>query len=125
VSTQGGADVSLSGGPCVGSISEATQGYSRFVLTSPLRAGLFDSADVLRLTAPEIGLLVEVGRLDWRRIDPAIFGTLFERGLDRAQRTQLGAHYTRRDDIHARVVAAARDAEAAGSELDALSAVLW
>jgi type II restriction/modification system DNA methylase subunit YeeA len=61
--------------------------------------GLFDSADVLRLTAPEIGTLVEVGRLDWGRIEPAIFGTLFERGLDPAQRTQLGAHYTSRDDI--------------------------
>jgi hypothetical protein len=87
--------------------------------------GLFDSADVLRLTAPEIGLLVEVGRLDWGRIEPAIFGTLFERGLDPAQRTQLGAHYTSRDDIHARVVAAAHDAEAAGSEAGASSAVLW
>jgi hypothetical protein len=61
--------------------------------------GLFDSADVLRLSTPEIGLLVEVGRLDWGRIEPAIFGTLFERGLDPAQRTQLGAHYTSRDDI--------------------------
>ena len=61
--------------------------------------GLFDSAEVLTLTAPEIGLLVEVGRLDWGRIEPAIFGTLFERGLDPSQRTQLGAHYTSRDDI--------------------------
>jgi hypothetical protein len=61
--------------------------------------GLFDSAGVLRLTAPEIGLLVEIGRLDWGRVEPAIFGTLFERGLDPAQRTQLGAHYTSRDDI--------------------------
>ncbi len=61
--------------------------------------GLFDSADVLTLTAPEIGMLVEIGRLDWGRIEPAIFGTLFERGLDPAQRTQLGAHYTSRDDI--------------------------
>jgi type II restriction/modification system DNA methylase subunit YeeA len=61
--------------------------------------GLFDSAEVLRLTAPEIGLLLDIGRVDWGRIEPAIFGTLFERGLDPAQRTQLGAHYTSRDDI--------------------------
>jgi len=61
--------------------------------------GLFDSAEVLTLTTPEIGLLVEVGHLDWSRIEPAIFGTLFERGLDPDQRTQLGAHYTSRDDI--------------------------
>ena len=95
------------------------------MLASPLRAGLFDSADVLRLTAPEIGLLVEVGRLDWRRTEPAVFGTLFERGLDRAPRTQLGAHDASGDDIHARVVAAVYDAEAAGSEPDAASAALW
>ncbi|MGK2852290.1 MAG: class I SAM-dependent DNA methyltransferase, partial [Candidatus Limnocylindrales bacterium] len=31
--------------------------------------------------------------------EPAIFGTLFERGLDPDQRAQLGAHYTGRDDI--------------------------
>ncbi len=61
--------------------------------------GLFDLADVLTLTAPEIGLLLEVGRLDWSLIEPAIFGTLFERGLDPSQRAQLGAHYTSRDDI--------------------------
>ncbi len=61
--------------------------------------GLFDSTDVLTLTSPEIGILLDVGRLDWSRIEPAIFGTLFERGLDPSQRTQLGAHYTGRDDI--------------------------
>ncbi|WP_197710973.1 type IIL restriction-modification enzyme MmeI [Chromatium okenii] len=27
-------------------------------------------------------------------IEPSIFGTLFERGLDPNQREQLGAHYT-------------------------------
>ena len=61
--------------------------------------GLFDSPDVLTLTTSEIGTLLEVSRLDWGRIEPAIFGTLFERGLDPSQRAQLGAHYTSRDDI--------------------------
>ena len=61
--------------------------------------GLFDSPEVLTLTAPEIGTLLEIGRLDWSRIEPAIFGTLFERGLDPGQRARLGAHYTSRDDI--------------------------
>jgi type II restriction/modification system DNA methylase subunit YeeA len=32
--------------------------------------------------------------LDWSAIEPAIFGTLFERGLDPDKRSQLGAHYT-------------------------------
>ena len=61
--------------------------------------GLFDSDEVLELTAPEIGTLVSVGKLNWALIEPAIFGTLFERGLDPSQRTALGAHYTGRADI--------------------------
>jgi len=40
-----------------------------------------------------------VSKLDWSQIEPAIFGTLFERGLDPDQRTQLGAHYTDRTSI--------------------------
>jgi len=40
--------------------------------------GLFDSAEVLTLTTAEIGTLVEVGHLDWGRIEPAIFGTRVE-----------------------------------------------
>jgi len=37
---------------------------------------------------------VNVSLLDWSAIEPSIFGTLFERGLDPAKRSQLGAHYT-------------------------------
>ena len=51
------------------------------------------------LTGTEIQTLIEVSRLNWALIEPAIFGTLFERGLDPNQRAQLGAHYTGRDDI--------------------------
>lgn len=56
--------------------------------------GLFDSNEVLSLETKEIDLLRWVGRLDWSQINPAIFGTLFERGLDPSKRAQLGAHYT-------------------------------
>ena len=56
--------------------------------------GLFDSAAVLPLTDEDISLIDRVSRLDWSQVEPAIFGTLFERGLDPSKRTQLGAHYT-------------------------------
>ncbi|MHB8959290.1 MAG: class I SAM-dependent DNA methyltransferase [Candidatus Limnocylindrales bacterium] len=61
--------------------------------------GLFDTPDVIELTGSEITTLLEVSRLNWALIEPAIFGTLFERGLDPEQRAQLGAHYTDRDAI--------------------------
>ena len=56
--------------------------------------GLFETVDVLPLAAAEITLLHAASRLDWSEIEPSIFGTLFERGLDPKKRAQLGAHYT-------------------------------
>ncbi len=61
--------------------------------------GLFAHVDPLPLTGPEIAGLLDASRLDWGAIEPAIFGTLFERGLDPGQRAALGAHYTGRSDI--------------------------
>lgn len=56
--------------------------------------GLFATVTVPLLTAHEIKVLAEVADSDWQAIDPSIFGTLFERGLDPAKRSQLGAHHT-------------------------------
>lgn len=61
--------------------------------------GLFDGGHVLPLTLEEIKTVDRVSRLDWSQVEPAIFGTLFERGLDPDKRSQLGAHYTDRDSI--------------------------
>lgn len=61
--------------------------------------GLFDGGEVLPLTREEIATVDRVSRLDWSQVEPAIFGTLFERGLDPSKRSQLGAHYTDRGAI--------------------------
>ncbi len=60
---------------------------------------LFVPGPILELTPEEIESLYAAARLDWSAVDPSIFGTLFERGMDPAKRSQLGAHYTSRDDI--------------------------
>jgi len=54
---------------------------------------------VFDLSVVDIETLLRVSKLDWSAIEPAIFGTLFERSLDPDKRSQLGAHYTSRDDI--------------------------
>ena len=56
--------------------------------------GLFDDDATLRLDADDLKLLLAACVLDWSSIEPSIFGTLFERGLDPSKRSQLGAHYT-------------------------------
>ena len=60
---------------------------------------LFENANAFDLTAAEMKALFAAAQLDWGAVDPSIFGTLFERGLDPAKRSQLGAHYTSREDI--------------------------
>jgi type II restriction/modification system DNA methylase subunit YeeA len=61
--------------------------------------GLFADGEVVPLDAEEIRLLRRIASFNWGQIEPAIFGTLFERGLDPAKRSQLGAHYTDRGSI--------------------------
>ena len=61
--------------------------------------GLFDDAPAVPLAEAEINLLHTAAAQDWSAVEPAIFGTLFERSLDPSKRAQIGAHYTSREDI--------------------------
>lgn len=61
--------------------------------------GLFADDHVLPVTTEDIEQLRSAAGRDWSQIDPSILGTLFERGLDPAKRSQLGAHYTDRAKI--------------------------
>lgn len=61
--------------------------------------GLFSDDEALELQADELRVLAEAARLDWSSVEPAIFGTLFERSLDPRKRAQLGAQYTGPEDV--------------------------
>ena len=70
------------------------RGRVGFVPVAWFNGGLFEDDAALPLTAADVDLVQGAARLDWADVDPAIFGTLFERGLDPGKRSQLGAHYT-------------------------------
>lgn len=61
--------------------------------------GLFDDAPALELTPAGIDALKRAAAQDWAAVEPSVFGTLFERSLDPDKRSQIGAHYTSREDI--------------------------
>ncbi len=64
--------------------------------------GLFsdvESDPIINIASAWLGKLLLVARADWDTVEPAILGTLFERSLDPDKRSQIGAHYTSRDDI--------------------------
>lgn len=73
-------------------------GFSPVLRTDLLKfnGGLFAEADALPLDSQQIALLIGAANKDWKTVEPAIFGTLLERALDKRQRHKLGAHYTPR-----------------------------
>lgn len=75
-----------------------TGGFSQALMQDLKRfnGGLFKDADALPLNNLQLGLLIEAAEADWKQVEPAIFGTLLERALDKRQRHKLGAHYTPR-----------------------------
>jgi len=75
-----------------------TGGFSPVLLGPILRFNgtLFEQATALPLTDEQLGLLIDAGQKQWREVEPAIFGTLLERALDKNERHKLGAHFTPR-----------------------------
>src|SRR5271169_3373437 len=53
--------------------------------------GLFDDDDVLPLGIVAVRDLVTAARLDWKAIDPTIFGVLFVSGLDDKRRAEMAS----------------------------------
>jgi len=72
----------------------AKGGDVAFEVIDWFNGGLFDDDSTLPLEKKELELVLRCAQLDWSNIEPSIFGTLFERGLDPDKRSQQGAHYT-------------------------------
>ena len=75
-------------------------GYFQYEDIRYFDGGLFRDADVVALEAEELKILAEAARADWGSVEPAIFGTLFQRFLDPSEKAQLEAQYTTLEDIN-------------------------
>ena len=71
----------------------------RYAGVDYFNGGLFASAEGIELQPGEIGLLLTAAKEDWSRVQPVIFGTLFEGSLGKEERHALGAHFTYEADI--------------------------
>ena len=65
---------------------------------------LFRKRKAIALEKDDIRELQIAAGRDWRDVEPAIFGTLLERALDKQERAKLGAHYTPRAYVERLVV---------------------
>ena len=64
-----------------------------------INGGVFSNPVAPALELKEVQTLQRAAGLDWRALEPSIFGTLFERVIDVTKRSELGAHYTPLTDI--------------------------
>lgn len=83
-----------------------TGGYTGTIneVVKRFNGGLFANPEAIALEPDEIHELFVAARRDWRDVEPAIFGTLLERALDKRDRHKLGAHYTPRAYVERLVV---------------------
>lgn len=78
--------------------SERARG-GRFKSVRYFNGGIFSQVDPIELTNDESSALREACAEDWSRINPAIFGTLFQESMESADRHRKGAHYTPEAEI--------------------------
>lgn len=71
----------------------------RFKDVRYFNGGLFDVIEPLELDRTSINLLAEASKFNWKDVNPAIFGALFEDTLSLKERHQFGAHFTNEPDI--------------------------
>lgn len=71
----------------------------RFIGVPHFNGGLFSVVDPVELGDPELELIAEAASKNWSKVNPAIFGTLFQDSMGKGKRHALGAHYTHEADI--------------------------
>jgi hypothetical protein len=76
-----------------------TGGTFGFERVLQFNGSFFDQATALPLPKEQLEVLYAAAAKDWSQVEPAIFGTLLERALEKKERSRLGAHYTPRSYV--------------------------
>ena len=61
--------------------------------------GIFKEIHPVGLNEYELELLEETAKFDWSKVEPAIFGNIFEYSMNNIEQHATGAHYTYEKDI--------------------------
>ncbi len=71
----------------------------RFKDVNYFNGGIFKEINPIELNRYELDLLEKTAKFDWSRVEPAIFGNIFEYSMDNIEQHATGAHYTYEKDI--------------------------
>lgn len=76
-----------------------TGGNFGFERVLRFNGSFFENATAIALPQEQLEVLYAAAVKDWSQVEPAIFGTLLERALEKKERSRLGAHYTPRSYV--------------------------
>lgn len=71
----------------------------RFKNVQYFNGGLFAEPEAMELTDIELDMLISAASQKWNKVNPAIFGTIFQSSMDADARHAFGAHFTTELDI--------------------------
>lgn len=71
----------------------------RFKGVRYFNGGIFQTVNPLELVPDEIDLLLKAAEENWSKVQPPIFGTLFQSSMGKERRHAFGAHFTSEADI--------------------------
>ena len=79
--------------------SRAPKTGGRFKGVPYFNGGLFAEPARIEINDIELDLLKRAASFDWSKVQPEIFGTLFQHSMDDEERHAFGAHFTHPSDI--------------------------
>jgi SAM-dependent methyltransferase len=71
----------------------------RFKAVPYFNGGLFAQPARIEINDIELALLKDAAQQNWSKVQPEIFGTLFQHSMDEEERHAFGAHFTHPSDI--------------------------
>lgn len=71
----------------------------RFKDVPYFNGGIFQEVEPIELNPGEISLLADAAGENWGKVQPQVFGTLFQSSMDRVERHAYGAHFTSEADV--------------------------
>ncbi len=71
----------------------------RFKNVPYFNGGLFETIEPIELTKDELLLMMQAAQEDWSKVEPPIFGSLFQSSMDKEERHAQGAHFTAESEI--------------------------
>lgn len=79
--------------------SEVLPKAGRFKGLKYFNGGIFSKVYPIELTPEELSLLATASKANWSKVQPSIFGSIFQDSLNPKERHNAGAHYTSEADI--------------------------